>query len=234
MRSTLPPVIAIDGASGTGKGAVSQQIAEQLGWKVLDSGVLYRVLAFAAQKYQLPLDNEDILQKLADQLAVQFVAQLSPQPLRVLLEGQEVTQSIRTEQMGNAASKVAAFPKVRQALLARQRAFRELPGLVADGRDMGTVVFPDAFIKIFLTASAEIRAKRRYQQLKDKGIDVNLCDLVEELKVRDKRDSERAYAPLRPAVDAVVIDTDRLTLPEVVEKIMQLVTKRMPLQNGVC
>jgi cytidylate kinase len=218
------PVITVDGASGTGKGTVSQLIAKRLGWKLLDSGALYRVLALAAQKHGVSLDNEAALQVLAEYFDVQFIA-VESEPPRILLEGENVTETIRTEKMGNAASKIAALPAVRSALLNRQRAFREVPGLVADGRDMGTIVFPDADLKIFLTASPEERAKRRYNQLKEKGINVNLSDLVEELRERDKRDQERVVAPLRPAEDAICINTDHLTVEEVVERILSEIRK---------
>ncbi len=213
------PMITVDGASGTGKGTVSQLVAKHLGWKLLDSGALYRVLALAAQKHGVSLDNETALRVLAEYFDVQFIAVGSELP-RILLEGEDVTETIRTEKMGSAASKIAALPAVRTALLNRQRAFREFPGLVADGRDMGTVVFPDAELKIFLTASPEVRAERRYNQLKEKGINVNLSDLVEELRERDKRDQERAVAPLRPADDALCINTDHLTVEEVVERVL--------------
>ncbi len=213
------PVITVDGASGTGKGTVSQLVAKQLGWKLLDSGALYRVLALAAQKHSVLLDNEKALHVLAEHLDVQFVAQLNDFPL-VILEGEGVSATIRTEKMGNAASIVAALPAVRAALLSRQRAFREAPGLVADGRDMGTVVFPDAELKIFLQASPEERALRRYNQLKERGISVTLSDLIKELQERDRRDQERIVAPLKPADDAVIIDTSRLLIDEVVDRIV--------------
>lgn len=218
------PVITVDGASGTGKGTVSQLLAKQLGWKLLDSGALYRVLALAAQKHGVSLDNETALHVLAEYIDVQFVA-VDSEPPRILLEGEDVTETIRTEKMGNAASKIASLAAVRTALLNRQRAFREFPGLVADGRDMGTVIFPDADIKIFLTASTEERAQRRFNQLKEKGINVNLSDLVGELQERDKRDQERAVAPLKPADDAFMINTDPLTPREVVAQILTLMRK---------
>ncbi len=214
------PVITIDGASGTGKGVVGQLVAKQLGWNLLDSGALYRVLALAAQKHGVSLENEPALQVLAEHLDVQFKATETGTAPEILLEGQNVTHDIRTEKMGNAASKVGALPSVRIALLSRQRAFREAPGLVTDGRDMGTVVFPDADLKIFLTATPEERARRRYTQLKEKGINVNLGSLALELAERDRRDQERSVAPLRPAVDAVCINTDHLTIDQVVEHIM--------------
>lgn len=231
MMIEKKPVITIDGASGTGKGVVSQLVAKRLGWNLLDSGSLYRVLALAAQKHGVALDNEAALKVLAEYLDVQFIATETSHPPYILLEGEDVTEVIRTEKMGNAASKIGAFPAVRLALLSRQRAFRELPGLVTDGRDMGTVVFPDADLKIFLLASPEERAKRRYNQLKEKGIHVNLGDLVEELKERDQRDRERVIAPLKPADDALCIDTDSLSIQQVVDRIMVEVEKSFSL-NG--
>lgn len=219
MINRKEPVIAIDGASGTGKGTVSQLLAKRLGWKFLDSGALYRVLALAAHKHSVVLDNEKALEVLAEHLDVQFIAQENKWP-KIVLEGEDVTETIRSEKIGNAASIIAAFPAVRAALLSRQRAFREPPGLVADGRDMGTVVFPDAQLKIFLLASTEERVLRRYNQLKEKGINVNLNDLIEALRERDRRDQERLVAPLRPAEDAICINTDHLTVEQVVEKIL--------------
>src|SRR5579872_1346437 len=224
-QSVITPVITIDGASGTGKGVVTQLVAKKLGWRLLDSGALYRVLALAAQQHGVALDNEPAVTVLAEHLDVQFIATDLNTPPQILLEGQDVTDSIRTEKMGNGASKVGALPAVRTALLSRQRAFREPPGLATDGRDMGTVVFPDANIKIFLMASPEERARRRYNQLMDKGINVNLSDLILELEERDKRDQERAVAPLRPAEDAICINTDKLTIEQVVERVMSEVRK---------
>jgi cytidylate kinase len=213
------PVITIDGASGTGKGTVSQILAKRLGWKFLDSGSLYRVLALAAEKHDIALDNEHALENLAQHLDVRFIAEESTSS-RIILEGEDVTDMIRTEKIGNAASQVAALPAVRASLLDRQRGFRDLPGLVADGRDMGTVIFPDAELKIYLMASPEERALRRYNQLKERGINVTLGDLIKELRERDKRDQERTVAPLKPAEDAIRIDTDRLTVDQVVERIL--------------
>jgi len=217
--SQKEPIITIDGASGTGKGTVSQILAKRLGWKFLDSGSLYRVLALAAEKHGIAFDNETALEPLAQHLDVQFIAKENTSSL-IMLEGEDVTDTIRTEKMGNAASQVGALPTVRTALLDRQRAFRGLPGLVADGRDMGTVVFPDAELKIYLVASPEERALRRYNQLKASGINVTLADLIKELRERDKRDQERIIAPLKPAEDAIRIDTDRLSIDQVVERIM--------------
>jgi len=219
------PVITIDGASGTGKGTVSQLIAKRLGWEFLDSGALYRVLALAAQKHSVALDNEKALEVLGEHLDVQFIAQESSSS-KIILEGEEVTDVIRTEKIGNAASQIAALPAVRASLLSRQRAFRNAPGLIADGRDMGTVVFPDAELKIFLLASPEERALRRYNQLKERGISVTLSDLIKELCERDKRDQERTVAPLKPAEDAIRIDTDRLTIEQVVERIISEIKRK--------
>lgn len=215
----IPPVITVDGASGTGKGTISQLVASQLGWHFLDSGALYRVLALAAYKHSVALDNEEALDVLAAHLDVQFIARIDTTS-QIILEGEDVSETIRTEKMGNAASIIAALPAVRTALLSRQRAFREHPGLVADGRDMGTVVFPDAELKVFLSASPEERAMRRLKQLKERGINVTLPNLVKELRERDRRDQERAVAPLKPAVDAFNIETDHLTIEQVVEKIL--------------
>jgi CMP/dCMP kinase len=225
MSFLKEPVITVDGASGTGKGTVSQLLAQRLGWKFLDSGALYRVLALAAQKHRVALGNEEALEVLAEHLDVQFIAQAN-KASEVILEGENVTETIRTEKMGNAASIVAALPAVRAALLSRQRAFREVPGLVADGRDMGTVVFPDAQLKIFLTASPEERARRRYNQLKQQGISVNLSDLIKELRERDRRDQERTVAPLKPAEDAIRIDTDYLSIEQVVERIVDEIQRK--------
>ena len=183
------PVITIDGPSGSGKGTVAGILAKRLGWNLLDSGALYRLLAFAAGNHGVALDNEALLEKLAAHLDVQFVGATDGKPARIILEGDEVTHAIRSEAVAAGASKVAALPAVRDALLQRQRAFQEFPGLVADGRDMGTVVFPDAPLKVFLTASAEERARRRYLQLKAKGDDVSLSGLLDEIRARDERDT---------------------------------------------
>lgn len=213
------PVIAVDGPGSSGKGTVSRIVATRLGWHFLDSGALYRLVALAATKHAVPLDSEIALETLAGHLDVEFDASDSG---TVLLEGEEVTDAIRTEKCGQAASVVAALPAVRLALLDRQRAFRQPPGLVADGRDMGTVVFPEAPLKIFLTASREERARRRYKQLKEKGLDVTLAALLDELAERDARDSARSVAPLRPAPDAHVVDTTESDIEGVVTQILSL------------
>lgn len=225
MTQTKAPVITVDGAGGTGKGTISQIVARELGWKLLDSGVLYRVLALAAQKHSVALDNEPALEVLAEHLDVQFITR-NEGGSSIILEGEDVGDIIRSEKVGNAASQVAILPAVRAALLSRQRAFRELPGLVADGRDMGTVVFPDADLKFFLTASIEERARRRHNQLKEQGIDVNLSGLQEELENRDKRDRERTVAPLKPADEAIIVNTDGLTIEQVVQCVLKEIDEK--------
>ncbi|MGE8497761.1 MAG: (d)CMP kinase [Pseudomonas sp.] len=220
------PVIAIDGPSGSGKGTVAGLLAKQLGWSLLDSGALYRLLAFAARNHGVDLTNEESLKVLAAHLDVQFIAGADGHGQRIILEGEEVTDAIRNEQIGAGASQVASLPAVREALLQRQRAFQELPGLVADGRDMGTVVFPDAPLKIFLTASAEERARRRYLQLKAKGDDVNLASLLDEIRARDERDMQRSVAPLKPAADAIQLDSTELSIEQVLERILSEVARR--------
>ena len=222
----LAPVITIDGPSGSGKGTVAGILAKRLGWNLLDSGALYRLLAFAAGNHGVALDNEALLEKLAAHLDVQFIGATDGKPARIILEGDEVTHAIRSEAVAAGASKVAALPAVRDALLQRQRAFQELPGLVADGRDMGTVVFPDAPLKVFLTASAEERARRRYLQLKAKGDDVSLTGLLDEIRARDERDTQRAIAPLKPAADAIQLDSTELSIEQVLEHIMSEIALR--------
>ena len=223
---TPVPVITIDGPSGSGKGTVAALVAAKLGWNFLDSGALYRLLAFAARNHGVDLTNEEALKLLAAHLDVQFGAGKGGQGMQVVLEGEEVTQAIRNEQIGAGASQVAALPVVREALLQRQKAFREPPGLVADGRDMGTVVFPDAPLKIFLTASAEERARRRFLQLKDKGDDVNLASLLDEIRARDERDTQREVAPLKPADDAIQLDSTNLSIEQVLGQILSEVAIR--------
>ena len=225
MPENHSPVITIDGPSGAGKGTVCQRLAEKLGWPLLDSGAIYRVLALAALHHEVALDNEEALVALASHLDVSFVA--GSDGVRIVLEGEEVSAAIRTEQSGNAARKIAAFPRVREALLRRQRAFRSAPGLIADGRDMGTVVFPDAEAKIFLDASAEERANRRLKQLQEKGFDVNFDRLLIEIRERDERDRNRPVAPLRPADDALILDSTSMAIDAVVEAILQHVSSKI-------
>jgi cytidylate kinase len=213
------PVITIDGPSGAGKGTVARIVAKQLGWELLDSGAIYRVLAIATRHHGVGVEDEEPLIPMAAHLDVQFAIN-SDGESQVILEGEDVTSSIRSEEVGNLASKVAAFPRVREALLRRQRAFKLSPGLVADGRDMGTVVFSDAPVKVFLTASAEERAERRFNQLKEKGFDVNIGRLLSEIRQRDERDQNRKVAPLVPAEGALYIDSTDLSIQEVVNKIL--------------
>lgn len=220
-------VITIDGPTASGKGTIARLIAQRLGWHILDSGALYRLVALAAQKHSIALDDVESLQPLAAHLDVEFVAAEGADEMVVLLEGEDVTLELRAETTGNGASKVAALPVVREALLERQRAFLQGPGLVADGRDMGTVVFPAATVKIFLTASAEERASRRYNQLKDKGLGVTMRSLLDEIAERDERDRNRAASPLVPADDAVELDTSELNIDEVVDRLWQLCQVRL-------
>lgn len=208
------PVITVDGPSGAGKGTLCKALAETLRWNLLDSGAIYRVLALAALHHQVDIGSEEALVPLASHLDVRFIADGGQ--LNVILEGEDVSNAIRTETVGNTASQAAAFPRVREALLRRQRAFRELPGLVADGRDMGTVVFPDAPVKIFLDASAEERAQRRMLQLQGKGFSVNFERLLSEIKERDYRDRNRSVAPLVPAKDALALDSTSMTIDDVI------------------
>ncbi len=204
------PVITIDGPSGSGKGTLGRALARELGWHFLDSGALYRLVALAALDRGIPLDDEPALANLARELDVHFDVDSDA----VWLDGKPVGERLRTEEVGNAASKVAALPAVREALLDRQRAFRRPPGLVADGRDMGTVVFPDADLKFFVTASVEERARRRVEQLRQKGIEADFDAIAREIAERDRRDRERPIAPLRPAEDAILIDTTGRSIGE--------------------
>ena len=222
------PVITVDGPSGTGKGTLAGYLAHWLGWHFLDSGALYRVLALAALRNSVHTEDEEALAALARRLNVDFQYPGPGRDMTVVLDGAEVSQDIRTEHCGNLASRLAAMPKVRLALLERQHCFRQAPGLVADGRDMGTVVFPDAIVKIFLTASPAERAHRRYKQLKEKGFNVNLPQLSVEITERDARDSQRTVSPLRPADDAAVIDTTSLALEDVIRRVSMLVRQRLP------
>ncbi len=209
------PVIAIDGPTASGKGTIAEKVAAMLGWSYLDSGALYRLCALQAQRDGAALDDEAQVAAIARALPVRFVAG------RIELGGNDVTDIVRDESVGNAASRVAVLPVVREALLALQRGFRVPPGLVADGRDMGTIVFPDAELKVFLTASAESRAERRHKQLIEKGFSAKLPDLLRDLQLRDARDANRAVAPLRPAEDAIVIDSTHLDIDATVEQVLK-------------
>lgn len=219
------PVIAVDGPSGVGKGTLCQWLAARLGWSLLDSGALYRLTALAALRRNLSLEDEVRLAVVAAGLDVEFQACPAGAP-RIVLDGVEVGVELRSESCGDAASRVAALPAVRAALLHRQRDFRRAPGLVADGRDMGTVVFPDAELKLFLTASSEERARRRYKQLRENGLNVNLKNLVEEIDARDRRDAQRAVAPLEPAPDAEILDTTRMSIEDVCDWALTLAAER--------
>lgn len=217
------PVIAIDGPSGSGKGTIAEEVASRLGFVLLDSGALYRILGIAAHKANIDLENHGQVADLAGTLDIKFG---SAGAGSVILNGEDVSREIRTDLGSDLASKVGAIPAAREALFERQLKFRKAPGLVADGRDMGTVVFPDANLKIFLTASVSERAQRRYKQLIAKGIDAILPDLLRDLKERDRRDSERPVSPLKPAEDAVILDSTVLTIEEVVNQVLNLFAAR--------
>lgn len=209
------PVIAIDGPSASGKGTVAQLAAQKLGFHYLDSGALYRIVALAASKKGISWQDEQTLAELARGLDIQF------KDGKIVVDGMDVSAEVRTEEMGRGASEVAVHPAVRRALLDLQHSFRKAPGLVADGRDMGSVVFPDAPVKIFLTASAEIRAERRYKQLMDKGIHANLPDILQDLHQRDARDRQRPVAPLQQCTDAKLLETSDLTIEQAVQAVLQ-------------
>lgn len=224
MTPTNPvPVLTLDGPSGAGKGTIARAVAGRLGWHLLDSGAIYRAVGHAAARDRLAASDVEGLARCAARTRVAFRDAGDGGETRVLVDGADATDAIRTEEAGAAASAVAALPAVRRALVDKQLAFRQPPGLVADGRDMGTVIFPDAPYKVFLTASPEERARRRYKQLKAKGLEVTLASLLHEIEQRDARDASRAVAPLRPAADAVVIDTTGQSIEAVVAAVLRIV-----------
>jgi cytidylate kinase len=214
------PVVTIDGPSGSGKGTISQLLARKLGWHYLDSGAIYRVLALAAMRNNIAVTDQHALMLLAVDLPLQFVP--CQENYRIMLENKDVTDQVRTEECSRTASIISAWPKVRDALLGRQRAFQQSPGLVTDGRDMGTVIFPWADVKIFMEASAEERAERRFNQLRKLGIGANIQTILFELQQRDERDRTRSVAPLKPASDAVIIDTTYLTVEQSIAAVYAL------------
>jgi len=226
MGSDAVPVITIDGPSGSGKGTISRHLAQLLGWHFLDSGALYRLVGLGCHRHAIT--EAPAVADYARSLDVRFVAGAPDQEPRIILENLDVTDQLRTETTGELASRVATIPAVREALLERQRAFCMPPGLVADGRDMGTTIFPHATLKIFLTASAEVRAQRRYKQLKEKGNNVSLSALVQDIKQRDARDSSRSVSPLVPAVDAVLVDTSEMDVSQVMQRVQELVRQVLP------
>jgi cytidylate kinase len=225
--SAAVPVLAIDGPSGSGKGTITRRVADALGWHLLDSGALYRLAALAAARQGKSAATAAELARIAGSMDAGFAMDGAGRE-QIWLDGSEVTAEIRTETCGRLASHVAAIPEVRQALIGLQRRFRQPPGLVADGRDMGNTVFPDAFLKVYLTASAEERAKRRHKQLKDKGIDVSLAALSRDIEDRDRRDSERSVAPLKRAWDARLLDSSNLTIDEVTRTVLLWVEEALP------
>ena len=225
MSDKIVPVLTVDGPSGSGKGTISRMVADALGWHMLDSGALYRAVGCAAGMEGLDLSDAEAVTRCALTTKIAFRDPGDGSETRVIVDGMDATDELRTETCGAAASAIAAIPGVRAALFDKQRAFRRAPGLVADGRDMGTVIFPDAGIKVFLTASAEERAKRRHKQLKEKGLGVTLAALLREIQARDVRDAGRAVAPLKPAADATVIDSTGMPVERVVAAVLELVGK---------
>jgi cytidylate kinase len=220
------PVLTIDGPSGSGKGTISRAVADRLGWHYLDSGAIYRAVGLAAAWENVDLSDPEAVAACAAHTEIRFEKDGHGEP-RVIVNGKDATHQLRMETAGAAASAIAAHPPVRAALVNLQKRFRQLPGLVADGRDMGTVIFPDAAYKVFLTASAEERAKRRYKQLKDKGVSVNLDSLLHEIAARDERDAGRAVAPLKPADNAVIVDSTGTAITEVIERVLAVLPKSL-------
>jgi len=224
MHKTAPiPVLAIDGPSGSGKGTISRAVADTLGWHMLDSGALYRAVGYAAGQADVDLSDAEAVTRIAQTAKISFRDPGDGGETRVIVNGLDATDEIRTETCGAAASAIAAIPDVRAALMDKQRSFRRAPGLVADGRDMGTVVFADAPYKVFLTASAEERARRRYKQLKEKGLNVTLSSLLREIEARDERDANRKVAPLRPAAGALIVDTTGIPVSDVIARVLAVV-----------
>ncbi|MFB9885268.1 (d)CMP kinase [Balneatrix alpica] len=219
MTAASVPVVTVDGPSGSGKGTICKRLAAKLGWHLLDSGALYRLVALAASRHHLEHSDEDALSVLAAHLDVQFNADNAGEGVQVILEGEDVTRAIRMEEVGRLASQVAAFPRVRDALTSRQRLFANAPGLIADGRDMGTVIFPYAPLKIYLTASAEERAKRRLLQLQNQGVGASFDKILQDIQARDAQDMQRPVAPLKPADDAIIIDSSQLSIEQVLDEI---------------
>jgi len=231
--SSNAPVITIDGPVGAGKGTIALHVAHRFGWHTLDSGALYRIVALVAQQQNIALNDAASLSEVAETLDITFIPRQDLSSIDIFLAEQNITQAIRTEQCGTAASQVAALSIVRAALLSRQKAFRQPPGLVADGRDMGTVVFLDADLKIFLTASAEQRAERRYKQLKAKGINASLASLITDIKNRDERDQNRTVAPLVAATDAITIDSTERSIEEVVGVVIEAALEKGVIAQSI-
>ncbi|MFC0309383.1 (d)CMP kinase [Gallibacterium trehalosifermentans] len=219
-------IITVDGPSGVGKGTLCQALTKQFGFHLLDSGAIYRILGLAAWQHQLDFNNEEALAQLAQKIQIHFIP--DENGVRTLLDQQDVSDTIRTQQVADYASKIAVFPQVRAALLQKQRDFAIAPGLIADGRDMGTIVFPQANIKFFLDATAEERAKRRLKQLQEKGINGNFAQILSEIQERDYRDRNRAVAPLVPADDAILLDSSSLSINEVFALALQHIRQRLP------